>query len=222
MKILNWAIRPREKWERFDDIPLTNKKFERATQLIKNKDVLDCGCVGNEINSMKELEKTSHAIFMKHAKYIMGVDTWEDEVIKRKKMGFNIVYGNVENIELDKKFDVVIAGDLIEHLNNPGLFLSVANRHLKDEGLIYLCTPNAFSLNNSIKSILGIKIKVHQEHKCIFDVNTLCQLVTCYGFSIDEIYWQDYLSKKLVKYLVKINKNLANSIIVVARKKEEI
>ena len=203
MKLLNMIIRPKHKWERAKDIPLVNSKFERIDQLIKNKDVLDCGCAGAPISSKKEFEETSHSIHMKHARYILGVDSWKEEVEKRKG-GLYVVCANVENMELNRKFDVVLAADLIEHLSNPGMFLDTVDNHLKDKGLLYLCTPNFHSLNNCIKALLGIKINVHPEHTCWYDINTLIQLITRHGFMVKEVYWQDYCTRKSIKFILKL------------------
>lgn len=43
----------------------------------------------------------------------------------------------------DSLFDVVIAGDVIEHLENPSHFLREVNRVLKPEGRLVLSTPQA-------------------------------------------------------------------------------
>jgi len=220
MKLLNWIVRPKHEWVKVKGIPLTNSKFSRIDQLIKNKDVLDCGCVGDVISNKEDFEKTSHAILMKHARSIVGVDIWEEEIEKRREMGYNVICANVEHLELNRTFDVVIAADLIEHLSNPGMFLDTAHKHLKDKGLLYLCTPNAFSLNNCVRALFGIKINVHSEHTCYYDLNTLIQLIARHGFSVKEIYWQDYCTRTVVKFVIKHIKNLASSIIIIAEKKQ--
>lgn len=222
VRLINIIFRTRHKWERCEDFPLVKSKFERIDQLIKNKEVLDCGCVGSAINSREDYEKTSHAIHEKHAKYILGVDIWEEEVKKRQKIGCNVICANVETIELNRTFDVVIAADLIEHLPNPGMFLEKANKHLKEGGLLYICTPNAFSLIRCIKALLGIRIDVHQEHTCWYDITTLKQLLERYGFVTKEIYWQDYQAKKESKIILKFRKNLANSIIIITEKSKPV
>ena len=47
----------------------------------------------------------------------------------------------------DKSFDVVTATEVIEHLENPRLFLRDINRVLKPGGLCVLSTPNILNLN---------------------------------------------------------------------------
>lgn len=51
---------------------------------------------------------------------------------------------NIENIPLEKEsFDNVIAGDVIEHLENPSHFLRECNRVLKQSGRLIISTPHA-------------------------------------------------------------------------------
>ena len=77
---------------------------------IKGKDVLDIGSVGqtSAYNLWDILEK--------HARKLTGIDT---ELCDKK----NVVYGSMENYDFNKKFDVIVAGDVIEHVDNQGLFL---------------------------------------------------------------------------------------------------
>lgn len=51
--------------------------------------------------------------------------------------------------------DIVIAGEIIEHLDNNLLFLKKCNNILKKGGKIVLSTPNTCSLKNRIKMIFG-------------------------------------------------------------------
>ena len=221
VRIFNRLIRPKKKWEQMDSINLVESKFERIHQLIEGKDVLDCGCVGDVIDNIGEYERSSNAMHGKHAKYIIGVDIWGEEIKKRQAMGVNMVCANVENMELGRCFDVVIAGDLIEHLANPGLFLENANKHLRKGGMLYICTPNPWSFNNVVRSILGVKINVHPEHCSWYDFNTLNEILSRYGFSVKEKYLQDYCERNVLKYILRFRNNLANSIIVIAEKDED-
>lgn len=218
-KMLSY-LSTQKNWVQEENIPLVNSKFDRIDQLICNKDVLDCGCVGDTINNFAEFQNSSHAIHKSHAKYILGVDIWEEEVKKRQEMGLNIIYANVETMELNRFFDAVIAGDLIEHLANPGLFLGNANRHLNTGGLLYICTPNPFSLNSFVRTFLGTKINVHPEHCSWYDFTTLKQLLSRYGFKVKETYWQDYSRRKSLKYVLRFRKSFASSIIIIAEKTE--
>src|SRR5207247_1682017 len=90
--------------------------------------------------------------------------------------------------------------DLIEHLSNPGGFLECVKRHLREDGVLCLVTPNAFSLNSAFKTLLGMRVNINPEHTCWHDRNTLRQLLARHGFAIVEEYWQDYQAHSIAAF----------------------
>ena len=63
----------------------------------------------------------------------------------------NIVAGDVEKLgelRLRGPFDVVVAGDIIEHLSNPGMMLDGVRALCTAESSLIITTPNAFGLPN--------------------------------------------------------------------------
>jgi 2-polyprenyl-3-methyl-5-hydroxy-6-metoxy-1,4-benzoquinol methylase len=54
-----------------------------------------------------------------------------------------ITLGNMETISLGNTYDVAVAGDVIEHVSNQGLFLDNVCRHLEPGGRLIITTPNA-------------------------------------------------------------------------------
>lgn len=208
------------KWAKADRFPLVDSKFGRILDLCTGKDVLDCGCIGDVAETAAEAKQGSHEQIARRAKYCLGIDIWGQEVEKRKAMGYNVMHGNVETMSLGRSFDIVVAADLIEHIANPGLFLNRAHEHLRDEGLLCIVTPNAHSLNTSMKAFLGVRVAVHPEHTCWYDPVTLRQLLRRHGFQPREEYWQDYGRKGLVRIAVRLRPNLAAHYVVIAEKEE--
>ena len=108
------------------------------------KDVLDIGSIGQtESYSLWDLYKNSDY------KSLTGIDLSDaesetKEVFKVEKLrDSSIVHGNMENHTFDRMFDLIIAGDVIEHVENQGLFLRNILKHLKDGGELIITTPNA-------------------------------------------------------------------------------
>ena len=100
-------------------------------------------------------------------------------------MGYNdIIYGDAENFSLGKKFDVVFAGELIEHLSNPGLFLRCAKRHLRENGKLVLTTPNARHPLHWIKDRASSPYHVQ-----LYNMQILRQLLQRNGFNHVEGYY---------------------------------
>ena len=208
------------RWTAADRFPLVRSKFGRILELVEGKDVLDCGCVGSPAGAKEDVRQTSHEMISQRAKYCLGIDVWREEVEKRQAMGYNVVWGNVEQMSLDRTFDVIVAADLIEHLANPGLFLDRAHSHLKEGGLLCVVTPNAHSLNTSAKALMGIRIGANPDHTCWFDPTTMRQLLARCGFSPVEEYWQDYSRSALAEVALRLRPNLAAHYIVIARKED--
>jgi SAM-dependent methyltransferase len=99
---------------------------------IKGKKVLDIGSIGNYSDSLY--------YFMKpYCKKLIGTDIrmGEDKDILVRDMEYQSVKGT---------FDVVVAGDVIEHLGNQREFIINMHRHLKEDGLFIITTPNAKSV----------------------------------------------------------------------------
>jgi Methyltransferase domain len=83
--------------------------------------------------------------------------------------------------------DVVVAGELIEHLENPLQFLRqfAGLKRLSGKTLI-LSTPNATALHNCLIGLIR-RESTHQDHLCILSYKTLVTLCTRAGFSKWEI-----------------------------------
>jgi len=122
---------------------------------IKNKGILDLGFLGeNKNNYFSNL----HKFILDNASKVLGVDIQEKKILELKNKGFGVIYDDVINLnrvkELKKKFDVIVAGELIEHLENPGQFLDNLKILLKKEGKIIFSTPNIFGLRYIIRHII--------------------------------------------------------------------
>lgn len=139
---------------------------------VKGKEVLDLGSTTNKKNMFDIMKKL--------AKDLVGVDI-------RRSDDPKIVEGNVETVDLNRKFDLIIAGEIIEHLSNPGIFLDNMKKHLKNDGQLLITTPNA-------KSFAYLFFKGNSEHTCWYCRNTLNQLLKRHGFKIKQV--RIYVQKK--------------------------
>lgn len=73
------------------------------------------------------------------------------EANKKENPGIEIIVGDATIVNIPKKFDIVFAKDIIEHIPDDMLFLENMNRHLKDGGRIIINTQNSWSLNYLIQ-----------------------------------------------------------------------
>ncbi|MBI1883751.1 MAG: class I SAM-dependent methyltransferase [Chlamydiae bacterium] len=167
--------------------PILKNRMDLIGPLVKDKTILDLGCVDHYV---KQLQGSwMHRELKKRAKEVTGVDHLPEAIEQLQKMGYHVVCQDVEKLNLHQKFDIVVAGEIIEHLKNPGLFLEGVQNHLKEDGLLILTTPNPFSIAQFFKILKRNQIKVNVDHTTWFDPQTLQVLLTKNHFQVKEIYW---------------------------------
>lgn len=136
--------------------------------------VLDIGCVRHSEESRNK--GNLHERIVENVRgEVIGIDINKKEIEKMREEGFNVHVENAEKINLDKNFNVVVAGEVIEHLSNPGIFLKSAGSVLEDGGLIVLSTPNPDGFAYFRKGLLGQNN--NPTHTCWIDPSNLEVLV---------------------------------------------
>ncbi len=211
---------------------LVKNRFTVIEPYVKGKNVLDIGCVDARPSGEKKYKSTGLHLFLKDkASKLLGVDIDETGVDQMKRDGFDVVQANAEDMDLDEQFDCIVAGEIIEHLSNPGLFLANVQRHLSKNGVFILTTANAFGILSFFRILRKNKVKVHAEHTCWYDPKTITELLSRYSFKIKEISFSNkskwYLRKNLYKLKYQLPKLICSirpyfsgSIIVIASLKQ--
>ena len=189
----------------------------------KGAKVLDVGCIGDPAHHFKDRERWLFHRLGNITDKLKGIDINEEWVTEANRLGYhNIVFGNIENYKFDCKFDVVTAGELIEHVSNPGQFIVNMGEHLEIGGTLIISTPNVFSLNNLSRAVLGRKTRMHPEHVVGFDENLLIQLLVGNGFIVEKIYFAveraPGIKNSILRFASRMVPRYGANIVVVARK----
>lgn len=157
---------------------------------VTNKDVLDLGFVQHSLDACIKLpDQWLHNVIRTHAKSVLGVDILEEEVAVLQKMGYDAIVADALNMRIDRKFDVIIAGDLIEHVADPGALLDTIAYHLRDDGVGLITTPNPFAANRYFNIFFDGWTAINTEHVSWFCPQTLFQLVERSELFIDDFCW---------------------------------
>lgn len=165
---------------------------------IKDKIVLDVGC--GDIN-----DRFLHRFICVNAREVTGLEISQKRINKLNALGyFNIFLGDTEIFEFKKKFDVIVAGDLIEHLGNPKLFLLNMKNYLDKDGVFIINTPNIYSINNVLLGLIkGGDVKAFHEHTMGFTEDNLKGLIGD-DFVIDKVVYFNYdissFRNKVIKF----------------------
>jgi SAM-dependent methyltransferase len=189
-------------------------------ELAKGKRVLNIGCCGSDalVN-----EVTVHRSIAEVASYCVGIDIYEAGIEKMRGDGEHVFLADGENFELDEKdFDLVVLGDIIEHVSNPGLVLENSNRHLKDEGGLVVSTPTPFALPLMLRIIRSSSYETNSEHVSWFDPVMLTYLLARAGFEPEEVFWTDATNRAPYKLVQRRRPSFHNTFGIIAKKMRQV
>lgn len=106
----------------------------------RNISILDIGCSSGIL--LKELTEVGFDV-----KNLYGVDISEKAISLCKENGLeNTFVMDAQNITLEKKFDVIIASDCLEHLQDDSKALGNWYQLLKDSGVLFVFVPAFMAL----------------------------------------------------------------------------
>ena len=161
-------------------------------KLCENKRVLHLGATdAPETEAAIRHHRFLHFQLATVAAYLVGMDNNQDAInLLSAKYGVrNIRYGDIEkSSEYPKEeFDIVIAGEILEHLSNPGRALDALNEILSPGTTVVVTVPNAYSFKGFCRAFAGHEW-IHPDHTLHHSPRTLDALLSRHGFSIDSTF----------------------------------
>lgn len=159
--------------------------------MAKGKSVLDVGSVGQSDkyclwNLLNEVVDDLHGVDLPDSLETVEKGFGLESSATEHSTDPRITYGNMETVNLGAKFDLVVAGDVIEHVSNQGLFLDNIKRHLKEDGRLVLTTPNA--------KWPTVFLKPNVTHTFWHDKYTLTCILNRHGYEVE--YFKFYFGNK--------------------------
>lgn len=176
----------KETWYKKIEKSKTIDKFNFIIEFCKDKNVLDVGCIGQDKSYTSE--EWLHGRIKKSAKELIGADIMKEEVVKLNELNFSI-YLPEELLTLNKKFDVIVMGDVIEHVNDPGQFLSFYSQFLTENGRMIICTPNSFGVRYFIQVLIYGRPGTNEEHTLAFDPLVILELFKRIRLEPTDFHW---------------------------------
>lgn len=157
--------------------------------------VLHLGCVDHPFLPARLASgELLHAAIDDVAAELSGVDLDRAGLETLRAAGFSNLYeANIEELDtasITERFDVVVAGEIIEHLASPGAFLRHVPRLLAPGGRLLVTVPSAQSIRLAANALRGVEM-VHPDHKAYFSPHTLTRLLESHGLTVVDLkpYW---------------------------------
>ena len=176
------------------------QRLDFIKRISKGKSVLHLGCT-NWPYTLEAIEAGTllHKDLAEVSRELYGFDFDQEGIDVLASKGFDNLYRadlqKLSDVQLDKKFDVIIAGEMIEHLNNPGEFLAGIKRFMNRDTQLVITTINAYSgmrfFVYGLRGHKGTLEPVHPDHVAYYSYSTLKLLVERHGFEVAKFVFYD-------------------------------
>ena len=183
-------------------------RIEFILERCRNLRVLHLGCTDSPYTNIK----FGTAGFLQTricevASRCVGIDIDKPAITWLKSQGLdNLHYCDVADVgdllnTLSFVPEIVIAGEILEHIDNPGLFLKNLTTWMLPDTSLLLTVPNAFYIRNFFHTFLS-REKTHPNHVAFYSHITINRLLMNSEFETDLVIpYFDHESNK--KYRVK-------------------
>jgi ubiquinone/menaquinone biosynthesis C-methylase UbiE len=178
-----------EKWtgltEYTEGYHITSKRKKLFLNFLKRQEkgsrVLDIGCyVGDVVNQIQQMGFQGY-----------GIDIFDENITSARKnypaSTFKVADLNAGKLPFpDNYFDVIWAGDIIEHIYDTINMFSEFNRVMKPGGRLVCSTPYHGIIKIMAISLIDMKRHFHPEHPHVrfYTNKSLRMILQKYGFSV--------------------------------------
>lgn len=126
---------------------------------------------------------------------VVGVEQDPVAAEQAREVCAEVLVGDAEEMELPfepASFDVLLCGDLVEHLRDPGRFLTRIRPFLRLDGRLVLTTPNVANWANRLGLLVGRwrytdRGILDRTHLHLFTRATLVETLERAGYSVVEL-----------------------------------
>lgn len=155
----------------------------------RGRRVIDIGCVDHTERSVLQ-PSWLHQHIAEVAETCIGVDVHAAGVAAMLAAGYDAIVADVGSaaaaIADRGRFDVVVAGELVEHLGCPEQVMSFAAAVLSDDGELLLTTPNPFALHRVRAGHLRL-IWENVDHVTYLFPSGVAELAARNGFTVSSV-----------------------------------
>ena len=143
---------------------------------------VDAGCAGPNAEAGAWL----HEHLARDARELVGLDVDAPGVDRARAQGYDAHVVDCRDAAAIRALalapaDVVVAGEVIEHLDDVGAFLDGLHALLAVDGLLAVTTPNATGLVNAFASLVNYEVN-HPDHVAMYTCRTLDAMLVRHGW----------------------------------------
>lgn len=173
-----------------DEAGLAGDRIEALADFARGRRILHVGCTGHRPGAGDHRTPLDrHERIAAGAAEAVGLDLDRAGVEELQRRGYNALVADACTADLGRTFEVIIAGEIIEHVSNGGLFLDNLRRHLDPDGLLVISTCNPFYTKQVWKILRYGRPAVHGQHAAWYDPITLMELAGRCRLAPRQLIW---------------------------------
>ena len=196
---------------------INNFKLKNKLRPLSGINILDIGCGGGLISEPMSRMGAN----------VTGIDASDKNIkiaklhSKKNKLKINYLCSSPEKLKINKKFDVILNMEIVEHVEDVDFFLKSCSKLLKKNGLMFVATINK-TLKSYVFAIVGaeyvlrwLPIGTHEWEKFV-KPEDLKKILMKYDLSLNKLEGMNFniikdewsISRDLsVNYIAKFIKN---------------
>jgi hypothetical protein len=169
-------------------------RFNLLEDMVQGKRIIHIGCVDHLSLIDRKIQQNLwlHARLCQKAERCLGVDINQEGIdyLRNIKGYMDVVCADITHDEIndikDNKWDYMLLGEILEHVENPCYFLSALKIKYSDViDRLIITVPNAFSFLN-IRYMFKHKECINSDHKYWFTPYTLAKIATISKMNIEK------------------------------------
>ncbi len=196
---------------------VNNFKLKNKSKPLSGIKILDIGCGGGLLSEPMS----------RMGAHVTGIDASDKNIkiaklhSKKNKLKINYLCSSPEKLKIEKKFDVILNMEIVEHVEDIDFFLKSCSKLLKKNGLMFVATINK-TLKSYVFAIVGaeyvlrwLPIGTHEWEKFV-KPEDLKKILMKYDLSLNKLEGMNFniikdewsISRDLsVNYIAKFIKN---------------
>lgn len=183
-------------------------RIDFLESILKNKKVIHVGCVDHVPLIERKIKENTwlHKRLTSITERCLGIDIDSEGINYIKSLGIddvfcvNLITDPLPGEVTDTKWDYILLGEILEHVDNPVQFLeSISEKCSPYVERIIITVPYAFGLSNFKRAIKHTEF-INSDHRYWFTPYTLAKVIKQSGITVES--FQICHSYKLSKYSV--------------------
>ena len=169
-----------------------NERVQYLEDMVRGKRVIHVGCLDHVPLIRQRIENNTwlHKRLTEASQTCLGIDINEEGAVLVRTLGFdNVVICNLIDDDplpevVGAKWDYMGLGEMLEHIDNPVLFLeNIAAKYGNCVDRFLLTVPNAIHLDNFLNALRHSE-RINTDHRFWFTPYTLAKVANAAGMKV--------------------------------------